>query len=89
MHDPARRDKCVFARLRGLCTTAEAQESLAVFERLMEEREEDGRNRMRVVDGGADGRSKRARKSSGNTVKDKKGWLEGLMGKRRTSTAKV
>ena len=87
MHDLSHRDRSVFARLRGLCTTEEARESLAVFERLIAEREE-GRGRVKGGTGYVDGGSKRAKKSTGGTVKEKMGWLEGLMGKRRISSGK-
>lgn len=77
MHDASRRDKAVFAHLRELCTTGEARESLAVFQGLLAE--------VLGETGKRGAGERRVRKSLSGGVREKKGWLEGLMGKRRGS----
>ena len=85
MHNTAQRDKAVFSHLRALCTTDEARESLAVFAGLMSAAMEEAGKRS--GDGFGEGK-KGMRKSVGGGVREKKGWLEGLMGRRRASGEK-
>lgn len=76
MHDASRRDKAVFAHLRELCTTGEARESLAVFQGLLAEV---------LGETGKRGAGEKGEEESVRWCGEKKGWLEGLMGKRRGS----
>ena len=76
MHDAVHRDRRVFAHLRSLCATDEARGSLDDFLTLWE-----ARAQGRVV--GTDrkgGKWKRASFQPSRSSKDKKGWLEGLIG---------
>ena len=80
MHDSTRRDKRVFILLRDMCVTEEAKESLAGFAGLMAEALEARRGQQSDV-------MKGIQRSIGDDwgVKEKKGWLEGLMGRRKGS----
>ena len=80
MHDSNRRDKRVFALLRGMCVTEEARESLAMFAGMMADA-------LEARKGAKSEAMKGIQKSISDSwgVKEKKGWLEGLMGKRKGS----
>ena len=78
MHDAGRRNRAVFAHLRELCTTGEARESLAGFQGSLAEVLGEKR-------GGFGAAERTGRRSLSGGVREKKGWLEGLMGKRRGS----
>lgn len=66
MHDEARRHRRIFIHLRGLCVTDAARDSLEEFRTFWEERQ----RKIREGEG-----------RSGVKVREKKGWLEGLMGR--------
>ena len=68
MHDEARRNRRVYIHLRSLCMTDEAKESLDSFKAMMEERE------RKMAEGGG---------KLGPKIREKKGFFQGLMGKKR------
>ncbi|KAM0799978.1 hypothetical protein BDR22DRAFT_272872 [Usnea florida] len=74
MHDTERRDRRVYIHLRSLCTTEEARASLDEFRAGVERREREREGMGMGVGGG---------KVRGKVVREKQGWLEGLMGKGR------
>ena len=93
MHESAHRNKRVFAHLRALCVTDEARGSLEEFQRMWEEREADVDDeggeklaRKNAASAVGAGSLKMVRRNtgpgsmSGKGVKEKKGWLEGLIG---------
>ncbi|KAL2048684.1 hypothetical protein N7G274_000596 [Stereocaulon virgatum] len=68
MHDDARRTRRVYIHLRSLCMTDEAKQSLDDFKTMMDARE------RKIAEGGG---------KLGPKIREKRGFFQGLMGKKK------
>ena len=68
MHDDARRTRRVYIHLRSLCMTDEAKQSLDEFKTMMDARE------RKIAEGGG---------KLGPKIREKRGFFQGLMGKKK------